>query len=280
LNEKTSTTVSFYEFVRLGSDQWYTQRSPLAALFMRLIGPLGTHARIRNARVLNALSGLDLDGCRILDVGSGHGYVLFHLARRFPTSRIHGIELDGQQVDEANRTAQALGLAPRLSFQQGTFHDLPEAPAYDLVISIDVLEHVPDDEGMLRRIATVLRPGGRLVLHVPLRHQLQKRVFPVFRNHTVDDHVRDEYLPEEIRQKVEAAGLSVQKMEAGFGFWGELSFELNNLFWGSRLVRNLTALLTLPASLVMGYMDASAHLQEGNSILLIARRPAEAEQNL
>ena len=100
----------------------------------------------------------------------------------------------------------------------------------------------------------------------------------IFSQHTVDDHVRDEYLPQEIRQKVAAAGLSVQKMEAGFGFWGELSFELNNLFWDSRFLRNLTALITLPVSLVMGYMDASAHLQQGNSILLVARRPEETEQ--
>lgn len=264
--------VSFPQFVRLGSEQGFFYRNPLVAWFFRTIGPLGVHARIRNARVLNALMRFELDSKRILDLGSGHGYALFWLAPRYPDSIFEGIELDGSQVEECKQVAESLQLE-NLSFRQGTYEDLKQPDTYDVIFSIDVLEHVEDDMGMLQRMAEVLKPGGRLVIHVPLRHQIQQRIFPTFAGHTVEDHVRDEYLPEEIQAKIEAASCQVESLEFGFGFWGELAFELNNLFWQNRVLRNVTALLTLPVSLVAGYVDSTRHLKRGNSILVIARKP-------
>jgi 2-polyprenyl-3-methyl-5-hydroxy-6-metoxy-1,4-benzoquinol methylase len=263
--------LSFYDFIYIGSEQWRTQRNPLAALFMRLVGPLGTHARIRNTRVLNHAVGLDLNQARILDIGCGHGYALFWLSQRFPSARLEGVEIDPVQVAECQQAAEANGYT-HLQFKEGTFQDINEQSAYDLIITIDVLEHVPDDSGMLRKMANILRPGGTALIHVPLRHQLQRRIFSVYNKHTVHDHVRDEYLPDEIRMKVEQAGLTVVKLEYGFGVWGELSFELNNLFWTNRALRNITALCTFPASLISGYIDTRSKPARGNSILIVARR--------
>ena len=266
------SSLSFFDFLYLGSDLWRVQRNPLAALFMRLVGPLGTHARIRNTRVLNNTSGLDLHQKRILDIGCGHGYALFWLARRFPSARLEGVEIDPVQVSECQQAAEAQGYS-HLKFKIGTFQEISEEGAYDLIISIDVLEHVPDDAGMLLKMASLLHPGGAALIHVPLRHQLQRRIFSVYGKHSVHDHVRDEYLPDEIRTKVEQAGLTVVKLEYGFGVWGELSFELNNLFWTNRALRTITAMLTLPVSLVSGYIDARSKPARGNSILIVARRP-------
>ncbi len=263
--------LSFQDFVRLGSHQSYGQGNPMAALFFRLFGPLGTHARIRNARLIHTLAGLDLAGMRALDVGCGHGYTLFWLAEHFPTMRLEGIDTAADQIAGCQRASAAKGFA-NLHFRAGTPYDLPDHPTYDLLIAIDVLEHLPDDRGALRAFAAALKPGGYLAVHVPLRHQVQQRIFPAFRRHTVSDHVRDEYLPEEIMEKVEEAGLEIQRFGYGFGYWGELSFELNNLFWHNRWLRNLTALATLPLTLPLGYRDACQHLVFGNSMALLARR--------
>ncbi|MEX1018675.1 MAG: class I SAM-dependent methyltransferase [Litorilinea sp.] len=264
--------LSFRDFVRLGADQQYAQSNPLAAAFFRLVGPLGTHARIRNARVINTLWGMDLNGKRVLDVGCGHGYTLFWLARRFPGATLLGMDIDAAQIAGCRRATEATGVE-NLHFRPGVYTDLPDDAAYDLVIAIDVLEHLHEDEAMLAKIATVLRPGGTVVIHVPLRHQVQRRILPAFRAHTVHDHVRDEYLPHEIVEKVTRAGLQVDRLAYGFGWWGELGFELNNLFWQSRLLRNLTALATLPIALWAGYRDACSRLPFGNSMVLLASRP-------
>lgn len=265
--------LTFREFVHLGGDQQHSQSNALAAWFFRVCGPLGTHARIRNARVINTLAGLDLDGKRILDVGCGHGYTLFWLARRFPRATLLGMDIAADQIAGGQRAAAATGL-DNLHFRPGIVTDLPDAAVYDLVIAIDVLEHVHDDAALLQKIATIVRPGGHVVIHVPLRHQVQRRILPIFRRHTVDDHVRDEYLPHEIVEKVTRAGLDVTTLAYGFGFWGELAFELNNLFWHSRALRNLTALATLPFTLLAGYRDACSRLPFGNSMVVLATRPA------
>lgn len=261
--------ISFFEFMRLGSDQ--RAGSLPAALFLRLVGPLGTHARIRNARVIRTLPAIDLSGKRVLDLGCGHGYTLFWLARRFPRGQFEGIDVDTQRMADGNRAAQRAGLS-NLCFRPGVFSDLADQPQADVLISIDVLEHVEDDLGMLRKMVTILRPGGCMVIHVPLRHQVQRRILPVFRHHTVEDHVRDEYLPEEISEKIEAAGGCILSTGYGFGFWGELSFELNNLFWQRRGLRNLSALCTLPLCLAAGYHDAANARVIGNSIVLLVQR--------
>jgi SAM-dependent methyltransferase len=269
--------VSFINFIRLGSDLWRVQTNPLLALFLRTLGTLDIHARIRNVHLLNALHHSDLNHRRVLDVGSGRGYLLFYLARQFPGGDFEGIELDARHTRECELAAKEAELN-NLSFHQGTIQILQDAPVYDLIISIDVLEHVPDDIGMLQKMARILQPGGKIAIHVPLRHQIQRRIFPVFRHHTIEDHVRDEYLPAEIADKVVATGLEVEEINYGFGYMGELAFELNNLFWAQKPLRIITALMTFPISLILGYIDANKNLTQGNSIVIIAKRPSLSTQ--
>ena len=125
---------------------------------------------------------------------------------------------------------------------------------------------------MVNRMVRSLKPGGYLIIHVPLRHQLQQRIFKSFENHTVSDHVRDEYLPEEIMDIIQRANCDVVDLQFGFGFWGELAFELNNLFWDNRVLRNISALFFFPISMICGYRDIQINYTRGNSILLIARK--------
>lgn len=264
--------LSFREFVRLGREQYYTQANPLARAFLRWLGPIGLHARIRNARVLGMLDDADLVGKQVLDIGCGHGYSLFFLARRFPTAVLRGIDIDARQIAGCN-VAVLVEDFTNLVFDTGVYTDLPEQSAYDLIVTIDTLEHVEDDIGMLRRMFAALQPGGIAVIHVPLRHQLQRRIFLTYREHTVGDHVRDEYLPTEIWAKVRDAGFEIERRTFSFGLWGELAFELNNLFSKNRSLRALTALATLPIALVAGYVDSQQSLLIGNAIVMRARRP-------
>jgi cyclopropane fatty-acyl-phospholipid synthase-like methyltransferase len=265
-------SVSFIKFIRLGSDLWRVQKNPWVALFLRTLGTLDIHARIRNVHVINHLANTNLNHKLILDLGSGRGYLLFFLAHQFPEGCFEGIELDAGIVNQCEQAAKKAGLF-NLNFNQGTYQELPDQPIYNLIISIDVLEHVQDDDGMLQKIAKILKPGGTALIHVPLRHQLQRRIFPSFQSHVVDDHVRDEYLPSEITEKAVGAGLVVEKVNYGFGYLGELAFELNNLFWDHKPLRIITSLVTFPISMVLGYIDTKKNLSQGNSIVIVASRP-------
>ncbi len=99
---------------------------------------------------------------RVLDVGSGTGYLLRQLAARAPDA----VELVG--VDAAApmvRVAQQVTADPRIRFQPGTAERLPGPDgAFDLVVSTTSFDHWANQEAGLRECARVTAPGGRLVL--------------------------------------------------------------------------------------------------------------------
>jgi SAM-dependent methyltransferase len=94
---------------------------------------------------------------RILEIGCGSGDRVLFLAREFPTARVRGVDPSAEAIREA---VARVGLDPegRVAFKRGGPRDLPYPDdLFDLVVQVG---------GGLRprAIASVLRPGGRLVL--------------------------------------------------------------------------------------------------------------------
>jgi SAM-dependent methyltransferase len=77
---------------------------------------------------------------------------------------------------------------------------------FDVIGMFEVLEHVPDDEGLLRELARITRPGGHLALTVPLgmKHYCS---FDRYMG-----HVR-RFEPDELRSKIERAGYVLERFE-------------------------------------------------------------------
>jgi SAM-dependent methyltransferase len=96
-------------------------------------------------------------GARILDVGCGTGATTLGLRRFGP---IFGLDVG----EHALRVARARGLA----VARASAERLPARPgAFDLVVALDVLEHLEDDVAAAREILGALRPGGCLLATVP-----------------------------------------------------------------------------------------------------------------
>ena len=259
-------------FRNIGREQRFIRRNPLIRAFMWLWGPIGIHSRIRAGHVLRVIRQLDLPrGAQVLDAGSGHGLVLFSLANSQSEKCLHGIEIDPQLVAQSQVIARLLHL-PFVSFEQGdlAMMDTVGGP-YDLIFSIDVLEHIQEDVDVLRKFRRSMNEHGILVLHLPLRHQEQRRILSVFKNHTVADHVRDEYLPSEIQEKLAIAGFRLHSLNYGFGWRGEFAFELNNLFWWRPRLRATIALLMYPLSWWLAFRDINDSPACGNSLIIVAK---------
>lgn len=99
-----------------------------------------------------------------LDAGCGDGRFLAALPALGPVpARIVGVDIAETILDTARRATEGVELVPELV--RANLERLPLADAeFDLVVSIQVLEHVLDPAAAVRELARVLRPGGVLLL--------------------------------------------------------------------------------------------------------------------
>lgn len=99
---------------------------------------------------------------RVLDLGTGPGYVAVEIARQRPALEIVGLDLAAHMVEKAYRRAGRAGLNGRGLWPHADGHRLPFADGnFDLVISSFALHHWSDPLCALNEISRVLAPGGR-----------------------------------------------------------------------------------------------------------------------
>lgn len=111
------------------------------------------------ARWTRAMALLPVGTRRVLDLGCAFGFGTRRLARRF---QVVGVDASPAYIRRAvragTRARYVLAAAGRVPLRDG---------AFDAVVLLDVLEHVPDEAAVLREAARLLAPGGTLVLSVP-----------------------------------------------------------------------------------------------------------------
>ncbi len=101
----------------------------------------------------------------VLDVGCGWGSFALHAAREHGV-RVTGITLSREQAELARGRVSAAGLSDRVEIRQADYRDLA-GEQYDAISSIGMVEHVgsANVDAYTALLASVLRPGGRLLNH-------------------------------------------------------------------------------------------------------------------
>src|SRR3989344_286648 len=150
-----------------------------------------------------------LTGKSAIDVGCGAGLLAEPLARM--GAGVTGVDAAPENIAAAQEHAAGQGLA--INYFAGELAALPAA-TFDLVTSMEVVEHVTDPAAFIGELAARLAPGGLMILSTPNRTMLSKlllveaaeRVGAVPRG----THDWDQFLkPEELTALLEGGGLEV-----------------------------------------------------------------------
>jgi SAM-dependent methyltransferase len=133
------------------------------------------------------------------ELGCGNGFVLACIEKAFPNLKLYGGEVFLTGLDFTSKRLS------RAELFQMDARKIPFEDEFEVMSAFDVLEHIEDDEKVLKQMYRAVRQGGGIILTVP-QH-------PFVWNRTDDyaRHVR-RYTAQELRAKVEMAGFKVQRM--------------------------------------------------------------------
>ena len=113
-----------------------------------------------HANILGALSKYAPGTIDLLDAGCGTGGMLKAIRERYPSSRLHGLDISEQACSAARAKSGA-------SVVVGSVDALPHSDgSFDALISLDVLGYDLDVDEAVRGFFRVLRPGGHAILNL------------------------------------------------------------------------------------------------------------------
>ena len=123
------------------------------------------HHELEEKKIISLLRGLPRSA-RVLDVGCGDGCFL-DLLSRTGFKDIRGIDAGASMVERC--------LDRNISARHMALEDIPGEEEYDLILLIEVLEHLDNPRRSIRKVKELLSEGGNLLLAVPVCDSLLKR---------------------------------------------------------------------------------------------------------
>ncbi len=168
------------------------------------------------------------DGGKVLDVGTGTGFVAIAVAKvlRERGVQVVGLDLSPAMLSLAAENAQRAGLNGAVAWREGNAYAMPFADGeFDAVMSNDSLHHWENPLAIFNEIARVVKPEGVYFIHDSRRLETWwPRLFawgigltipPDFRVHYWGS-IHSSYTPEELEALVARSRLRGWRVEAGF----------------------------------------------------------------
>ena len=144
------------------ADEWWDPKgkfAPLHQLNPVRIGYIRDRAAAHWLR--NALSGRPLDGLSLLDIGCGGGLLSEPMTRL--GAQVTGVDASGRNISVAALHAERQDLS--IDYRQGTAEALADSGAqFDIVMALEIVEHVADVDLFLHSCGKMVKPGGLLFL--------------------------------------------------------------------------------------------------------------------
>jgi 2-polyprenyl-3-methyl-5-hydroxy-6-metoxy-1,4-benzoquinol methylase len=216
------------------------------------------------------------ENAMILDAGSGFGQYVHYMARKRPSWTIKGVDVKHEEIENCREFFSRTNLK-NVEFQVADLTKYISPGQYDLILSVDVMEHIQEDVKVFTNIFKSLKKGGMLLISTP-SDQGGSDVHSHGEESFIGEHVRDGYSIEEITQKLNQAGFGKIKADYTYGPPGALSWKLSmkypivmlsvsKLFF---LFLPFYYLLVMPFALFLNYLDLKLKHSRGTGLMVKA----------
>ncbi len=267
-----------YDPIKRSLGKVFNQTPALRKLFYKLLDWL----LLRAWHVKKELRQLNLEAeTHILDAGSGFGQYTYRMGQMFPKSKILAVDVKEEQIDDCNRFFSQIELSERVKFEVADLTKFVNPNQFNLIISIDVMEHIEEDVLVFKNFHQSLKEGGALLISTPSDqggsdvhdHDHEEGVHGF-----IDEHVRDGYNIQEIEEKLKSAGFSRVDVRYSYGSPGKISWRLSmkypiQLLGVSKLffiIIPFYYLLVFPFAAILNYMDVKGNHQTGTGLIVKA----------
>ncbi len=217
---------------------------------------------------------------RILDAGSGFGQYSYRMCRIFSGSIIKGVDVKQEQIDDCNAFFNSAGLHERVNFETADLVKYNKPYCYDLILSVDVMEHIEEDEVVFNNFFKSLRKNGVLLISTPSdqggsdTHDHEHDEVHGF----IEEHVRDGYAIDDISRKLQHAGFGDVEAKYTYGVLGSLSWKFSmkypilmlGISRGFFIILPFYYLLFFPFCAILNWLDVSFPHKKGTGLLVKA----------
>ncbi len=216
---------------------------------------------------------------KILDAGAGFGQYTYYLSMQSSKWDIHAVDIKQEQIDDCNEFFKKLGKENQVKFEFADLTKFKKIEEYDLALSVDVMEHIEEDETVFQNICKALKPGGVLLISTP-SDQGGSDVQHEHDESFIEEHVRDGYNKQEIETKLRNAGFSSVHCRYSYGIPGKISWKISMKY--PILLLNKSKfffillpfyyLICFPFSYVLNLLDVYNFHATGTGLIIAAKK--------
>jgi SAM-dependent methyltransferase len=215
----------------------------------------------------------------VLDAGSGFGQYTWRMSRMNKLWKIVSVDINSEQIEDCTRFFKKTGLSERVTFMIQDLTSLNDCDQYNIILSVDVMEHIKEDNLVFNNFFRSLKNKGVLIISTPSDkggsdvHNESEESF-------IDEHVRDGYGIKEITQKLSDAGFN--KIECGYTYGkpGNISWRLSmkypvkmlNISYLFFIVLPFYYLIFFPISIILNILDLHLTHKTGTGLLVVATK--------
>lgn len=216
------------------------------------------------------------DSISILDAGAGFGQYSYYMSSMNKNWNILSVDVKEEQVCDCNKFFTSID-RKNVKFKTDDLVTFQQKEAFDLVLSVDVMEHILEDVEVFKNFHASLRNGGMVLISTP-SDQGGSDVNEDDDSSFIEEHVRDGYNLQEIEDKLKSAGFSKVYARYSYGAPGKISWRLSMkypiLMLGTTklffIVIPFYFALVYPLCFVLNFMDSRMVQKTGTGLIVKA----------